>query len=522
LTYQWQESTDGGANYSDVADGGDYTGATMDALTVANPDNAKDTYQYQVIVTGTCGADTSAVAVLLMSDAPSVDTDPTDVTVCEGDDGLFTAVVSGSGLTYQWQRSTDGGSSFNDISDNAFYSGTTTDSMTVIAPTTSFDTYQYRLIIDGTCAPSDTSATAVLTIETAPSISTHPIDVSSIANSTVTFSVVATGTALTYQWEESTDGGANFNALSDGGVYSGTTSDNLTLTNVTNGMSNNQYRVIVSGNCSPADTSSNATLTVGAGLFVKVFLSGAYDAITNHNMDDNLRSLGMIPASEPYSSMTDFTHIGGGGETAPIAVLTTDAADESIVDWVFVEYRDKADSTNVLATQSGLLQRDGDVVDVDGVSPLMIPVASDDYYIAVRHRNHLGVMTAAPISVTNSATVDFTSPATATYGTHAQREIEVGVMALWAGDGNRDGFVIFQGANNDLSNVFFDVLEDANNANFEVNYISQNYQVSDYNLDGASIFQGVNNDLDVVFFTVMAYPENDIPVIIYIVSEQLP
>jgi hypothetical protein len=67
---------------------------------------------------------------------------------------------------------------------------------------------------------------------------------------------------LTYQWQLSTDGGINWNNISNGGVYTGATTATLFITGATVVMDNYQYRVIVSGTCPPAATSFAATLGV--------------------------------------------------------------------------------------------------------------------------------------------------------------------------------------------------------------------------------------------------------------------
>ncbi|MCB0814031.1 MAG: hypothetical protein KDB87_12845, partial [Flavobacteriales bacterium] len=73
---------------------------------------------------------------------------------------------------------------------------------------------------------------------------------------------------------------------------------------------------------------------------------------------------------------------------------------------------------------------DGDVVDVDGTSPVSFSgVASGSYHVALRHRNHLGVATLSPLSFgTGTTTLDLSLPATGTFGTEAQRN-NSGVMA---------------------------------------------------------------------------------------------
>ncbi len=141
---------------------------------------------------------------------------------------------------------------------------------------------------------------------------------------------------------------------------------------------------------------TNFELPCSKQLAIKVYLQGPYNG-TGLNTDLNTNSL--VPTSEPYSALPNFTHVGNGGGEAIITNALANTGTEKIVDWVMVELRDKTDETTVIATRSGLLQADGDVVDVDGFSPLEFNVPSDDYYVVVRHRNHLGVMTAMTVTL---------------------------------------------------------------------------------------------------------------------------
>jgi hypothetical protein len=183
----------------------------------------------------------------------------------------------------------------------------------------------------------------------------------------------------------------------------------------------------------------NAVLCPGAIVSVKVFLEGPYLAGTG-KMSDALRSGGYLPTTEPYGSFpyaystvaplnsTGFIHVtsdpilgggGGGGEFVPAAVspatlstifLPQTNTGDNIVDWVFLELRNTA--TNVLATKSALLQADGDVVSVDGISPVTFSTVScGSYFVGVRHRNHLAARTLTPVTLNNTGTtiVDFTA-----------------------------------------------------------------------------------------------------------------
>ncbi len=88
----------------------------------------------------------------------------------------------------------------------------------------------------------------------------------------------------------------------------------------------------------------------------------------------------------------------GGGETTTASIISN----QNIVDWVLVELRNKNNAATVVASCAALLKHDGQVVShTDGTSAVRFQVPSDDYYVAVRHRNHLGAMTKTAISLDN-------------------------------------------------------------------------------------------------------------------------
>ncbi|MEO1624001.1 MAG: GEVED domain-containing protein [Bacteroidota bacterium] len=181
----------------------------------------------------------------------------------------------------------------------------------------------------------------------------------------------------------------------------------------------------------------------GVELSTKAFLEGPY---SSGSMTDGLRSGGSIPTTEPYSSLANYTHVGGGGgETVSAPVLAV-TGNDAIIDWVFIELRDKNDPTQVLYTRSALLQSDGDIVDTEGGNSMVsfANAPADDYYLVIRHRNHLGVMTASAISLDGmpGSVTDFSNPATPTYslGASATKDMN-GTRVLYGGDASMDGFV---------------------------------------------------------------------------------
>ncbi|MEM9888339.1 MAG: PPC domain-containing protein [Bacteroidota bacterium] len=166
---------------------------------------------------------------------------------------------------------------------------------------------------------------------------------------------------------------------------------------ITTTLSAGTYFIMIDGF---EDAESNFSLTLRCNrppilVRTKMFLEGAYDS-NDAKMSDKLRP--QLSLSEPFTAL-GFNHIGGGGGESINPMILSTTGDDAIMDWVFVELRDSGDPDFVLATRSALLQRDGDIVDLDGDSPLEFPEIRDAYYVAVKMRNHLGVMTEMPVSL---------------------------------------------------------------------------------------------------------------------------
>ncbi len=182
-------------------------------------------------------------------------------------------------------------------------------------------------------------------------------------------------------------------------------------------------------------------LPLGVELSAKVMLEGAYNPSTLL-MDDVLRSQGVIPTSEPFSSLGFVAVNNAVTENIAPALLNT-TGNNAIIDWLFVSLYAENDPGTVVATRSALLQKDGDVVDLDGVSSLAFSsVAAGNYFIAIRGRNHLSITSLNAISLGNASltTLDFTSSATAVVGLNPRKNIN-GVLLLWAGDATADNIV---------------------------------------------------------------------------------
>jgi hypothetical protein len=263
---------------------------------------------------------------------------------------------------------------------------------------------------------------------------------------------------------------------------------------------------------------------VVAKLIVKVLLQGALlptsstgGPIMNGIMRDDLRMASpiQIPNVEPYSAFGNprFSHTGGGGgEIIGPGVLSV-SGNDAVVDWVFVELRDKNNPANIIRTRSALLQRDGDVVESsDGTTPLTFTgTVGESYFVSVKHRNHLGAMTSAPMAMTTVGTlVDFTTMnAIQTWnlpGYDGFEQVDVnGKMALWAGNTNADNKVKYVGVDNDQIPVFSQAVNYTTNTTQQYNYdfATPVYLGGDVNMDAKVKYRGPNNDASFIFFNVI-------------------
>jgi PKD repeat protein len=170
----------------------------------------------------------------------------------------FSALADGANLSYQWQ--TFDGTNWVNLSNTGLYLGVQTPTLMVFGPARTMDGTRYRVIIGSDCSADLTSSEAMLIVYTAPELSDHPEEFKGCPAGNATFSVVAAGTDLVYQWQ--VNSGSGFVDVTDNATYSGTTTPDLTISNLDLTMNGYLVRAVVSGTCQPAVTSSFAALRV--------------------------------------------------------------------------------------------------------------------------------------------------------------------------------------------------------------------------------------------------------------------
>ncbi|MBN1781674.1 hypothetical protein JW948_11145 [bacterium] len=200
---------------------------------------------------------------------------------------------------------------------------------------------------------------------------------------------------------------------------------------------------------------SDWVISVPCRVAAKLFLEGPYDTGT-HLMTTTLGPGGtaVIPLTAPYAE-----------DSRTCAAVTS-----GVTDWVLVQLRSTASGTES-ASRSCFLRADGMLTEADGTTTqIPVPAAPGDYYLVLRHRNHLSVMSASAVTGLTwggtASMIDFTAGTGQYYGSDAVL-LETGVYGLYAGDCNQDGGVTVTDNNMIMSNRN-----------------DEGYEDSDLNMDG--------------------------------------
>jgi len=273
---------------------------------------------------------------------------PQNIFVCNGSSGSITLGVTGTNLIYQWQVSANGGTSFIDLTNNSTYSGVTSKTLNITGVTLAMSSYQYRVVMNGTCTQANTtSAAAILTVNTAAAVTTNPVDGKGCVGTSVSFTSAASGSSPTYQWQVSIDGGFNFTDLS------GATSATLTLSNLSMTLNGNRYRSVVTVASCGSVITTPAILTVFAlpvvtaaaapvdqvkpGTTIYVVAGSVPSPVSYVWRFNNV----IIPGANTRSVIADvngigkynvtITDINGCSNTSPDVVVKA-----SVADWLFI------------------------------------------------------------------------------------------------------------------------------------------------------------------------------------------
>ncbi len=357
-TYQWQVND--GSGWVTLSNAGNYAGVTTATLAVANIDATFDNYHYQCLVTGAapCTTLTPVVATLNVSNTGFA-SQPLDVTMCNSGAAAFSITTSGDEpFSIQWQMSTDNGLNYADIANGLNANGLTfagIDQLTlnVSGITLANNGVKFTCIVNSYI----TSNPGTLTVKAPVVITTQPTDQAVCINGGIaTFTAVATGDELSYQWQYSTNGSTWSN-------YTGTdaTTASISIVNPAPSAEGTQYHVIVSGNavCSNV-TSANATLHINnptitaAPSAVSVIRGNTATFTVTASAATSYQWQSSATLNGTYANVVDATPLGNtysGATTASLSVITSGATVLGAGNF----YRSIANNNGCYVTSTGAL-----------------------------------------------------------------------------------------------------------------------------------------------------------------------
>jgi hypothetical protein len=223
-------------------------------------------------------------------------------------------------------------------------------------------------------------------------------------------------------------------------------------------------------------------------------------------MSITLSGLTTFPKSQPYN-IAPFNYAGTE------SVVTIPA---NITDWVLVELRNATIPATVVATRAAFIKNDGTIVDTNGVSPVVFNDAiAGNYYVAIRHRNHLGVRSSATIAFTADITpsYDFTNAQSQAYqnttitSNAAMALLSNGKYAMWGGNANSNDRVNYGAIGSDrifiLSGTALigSIIQGLNNNQATV--LSNVYSNNDLNMNGTVNYGSIGSDRIFLLSTVL-------------------
>ena len=171
-------------------------------------------------------------------------------------------------------------------------------------------------------------------------------------------------------------------------------------------------------------------------LTARVLFDGPYNS-ANDDMHRTLLTEGDVPLTHPFG---DAAYAGTHLEFSNDLTVTT--LPDSVVDWVMVGLRTEADSGQTFTTPA-LISNNGLLFSPTYSTLCLEPDTLGMQYLTVSGRNHIQVMSATQLDLSSgTGSYDFTTAATQAYpggDASAQKEVETGTFALFAGDSSIDG-----------------------------------------------------------------------------------
>ena len=173
IVYKWQFKVNGASVYTDLSNGGKYSGVTTKDLVVTNV-NISEQGAYRCVATEVCGAVQNSAPAALIIDSPTIVQHPFPQSVCLGQIVQFNVVATGSNVVYQWYK--DGVA----VTNGGRVSGAATASLKITGSIIA-DNGDYTCKVSGICPPVAISQPATLTVSVCTAISIADLNGKKIA-----------------------------------------------------------------------------------------------------------------------------------------------------------------------------------------------------------------------------------------------------------------------------------------------------------------------------------------------------
>jgi len=247
----------------------------------------------------------------------------------------------------------------------------------------------YNYTVTQTINGCESTATDVtLTIFSGITINTQPQPSTICEGGDATFTVAASGYNLTYQWQED---GVN---ISDGGIYSGTTTPTLNLTNPGIAKNGKLYRCIVSSPCGTSPVNSNAALlTIITGLWTGV-------VSTDWNVPGNWYC-GFIPNSTTSVQIPDVPNkpVLSSGAIGTVNNIVIDINTSLTVSGNTIQIAGTITNNGTFTADAGKIEMDGSVAQFIGAD-----VFAGNTIMDLIINNPSGVTLQGPLNITGIVT----------------------------------------------------------------------------------------------------------------------
>ena len=250
LEYQWQYANPIYFEWIDI----DESSAKTALLEIQDIDNYADKRIRCLITDSTGKTYPSHTARIIVIEAVIINEQPVDLTCKAGETAEFTVEADGDELNYQWMVLKNG-----EWANCSNKDGAKTATLKLEAKE-SRNGSTYKCVITDNTGFSATTNQVKLTVTNPLTVETQPVDFYGVAGETATFTVVAKGSGLKYQWQTFKNGSWTNCSINDGAK-----TDTLSL-EIKSSRNGSKYQCVITDKNGDTVTTDTVTLTIGAPL----------------------------------------------------------------------------------------------------------------------------------------------------------------------------------------------------------------------------------------------------------------